>query len=62
MNPLFVILMLIPVVNIVAGILCYNQLAKRFGKGLGYAIGLTFLPFVFMLMLDFGNSTYNQEN
>lgn len=62
MNPLFVILMLIPVVNIVAGILCYNQLAKRFGKGLGYTIGLTFLPFVFMLMLGFGNSTYNQEN
>ena len=34
------------------------KLAKSFGKGIGFAIGLFFLPIVFSFILAFGNSVY----
>ena len=34
------------------------KLAKSFGKGVGFAVGLLFLPVVFSLMLAFGSSVY----
>jgi hypothetical protein len=37
------------------------DLAKAFGHGAGYALGLIFLPFIFMLMLGYGSSTYQLE-
>lgn len=33
-------------------------LAKSFGKGLGFAVGLFFLPNIFKLILGFGKSKY----
>ncbi len=39
----------------------YN-LAKQFGKGIGYTIGLFFLPFIFYPMLGYGSSVYQQED
>lgn len=38
----------------------YN-LAKQFGKSIGYAVGLIFLPFIFFPMLAFGDAVYQQE-
>jgi len=35
------------------------DIAKRFGKGAGFAIGLIILPFVFWPMLAFGDASYN---
>ena len=32
--------------------------AERFGKGFGFALGLTFLPFIFMPMIAFSDSKY----
>ncbi len=40
--------------NIVSSI----KFAKAFGKGGGYAVGLIFIPYVFLLILGFGNATY----
>ena len=37
------------------------DLAKAFGHGVGYALGLIFLPFIFLLILGFGKSTYQLE-
>ena len=34
------------------------DLAKLFGKELGYALGLIFLPFIFLPLLAFGDATY----
>ncbi len=34
------------------------DLAKSFGKGVGFALGLIFLPFVFFPMLGFGSAEY----
>lgn len=52
------ILMLIPLVNIIIIIIVLIELAKRFGKGVGFAIGMLILPFIFYPMLAFGDSKY----
>lgn len=36
----------------------YFQLAKKFGKGTGFAIGNALLPIVFMAILAFGHAEY----
>ena len=52
------ILMLIPLVNIIVIIIVLIEMAKRFGKGVGFAIGMLILPFIFYPMLAFGDSKY----
>ncbi len=52
------LLMLIPCVNIVIDILMSIKLAKAFGKGTGFGIGLIFLPNIFALILGFGDAQY----
>ena len=54
----WLILMLIPLVNVAIAILALVALANRFGKGGGYAVGLIFLPFIFYPMLGFGDAQY----
>ena len=54
----WIILMFIPVVNLVVCIIVSIDIAKKFGKGTGFGVGLTFLPFIFMPMLGFGDATY----
>ncbi|AFC23083.1 DUF5684 domain-containing protein [Saprospira grandis] len=34
------------------------EIAKRFGKGTGFAMGMIFLPFVFLPLLGFGEANY----
>lgn len=48
----------IPVVNFIVLIIHSLKLAKAFGKGTGYGIGLMLLPVIFYPMLAFGNSQY----
>ncbi len=54
----WVILMFIPFVNIIVGLIVLVQLAKTFGKGIGFTLGLIFLPFIFYPILGFGKSVY----
>jgi hypothetical protein len=54
----WLILMLIPLVQIVIAFVVYYDLSKSFGHGLGFAIGLFFLGFIFQLILGFGSSKY----
>jgi hypothetical protein len=54
----WVLLALIPLVGFVIWIIVALDLAKRFGRGTGFATGLVFLPFVFALILGFGSATY----
>jgi hypothetical protein len=55
----WLILMLIPLVNIVIGILALVAVAERFGKGGGFAVGLLLLPIVFYPILGFGSAQYS---
>ena len=52
------ILCLIPIVNIVILIIIFNEISKRFGRGLGTTLGLIFFPFIFWLILGFGDAEY----
>jgi hypothetical protein len=54
----WIILFFIPVVWIIPQILICLALAQVFGKGAGFAIGLIFLPFIFLPILAFDKSKY----
>src|ERR1051325_9185522 len=52
----WVILFLIPIVSFVMSLLVNLDVAKNFGKGAGFGIGLWLLPFVFYPILGFGDA------
>ena len=54
----WVVLMLVPLVNIVIGIMVHLELARSFGKGTGFALGLIFLGMIFFPILGFGSARY----
>lgn len=54
------LLLLIPFVNVVMMVLVCIRLAKDFGKGYGFALGLLFLNTVFTLILGLGSSKYSE--
>ena len=54
----WIILMFVPIANIVVGILAMVGLAANFGKGVGYVLGMLFLPVIFYPMLAFGSAQY----
>ena len=55
------ILCLIPIVNIVILIIILNEISKRFGRGIGTTLGLFFLPFIFWIILGFGDAEYQND-
>lgn len=59
----WVILFLIPFVNIIFVIWISNLLSKSFGKDESFTIGMVLLPFIFYPILGFGDATYvaNEE-
>jgi len=57
----WIILMLIPLVNIVIAILVAIAIAKNFGKSAGFGIGLAFLPFIFYPVLAWGDAQYQPQ-
>jgi hypothetical protein len=54
----WLLLLIIPIVNVVILIIATIELARNFGKGTGFAIGLLLLPAIFYLILGFGSATY----
>jgi hypothetical protein len=52
------ILLLIPFVNIIVLILVLIAFARNFGKGVGFALGMLILPFIFYPVLAFGDARY----
>lgn len=54
----FILLLLIPLVNIVVAIVLSIDLAKSFGKGAGFGLGIALLGFIFYPILGFGDAVY----
>jgi len=54
------VLLIVPVVNIVIAIIVLIDLAKAFGKGVGFALGMLLLGVIFMPILGFGSATYTK--
>ncbi len=57
-NGLKFLLLCIPIVGFIYDIIFSIKLAKAFGKGTGFGIGLFLLPNVFTLILGFGDAEY----
>ena len=58
----WLLLLIIPLVNLVFGFLTMLAFSERFGKSVGYALGMIFLPIIFYPMLAFGEATYTPAN
>ncbi len=56
----WILLFLIPFVNFVIAIIVAFDVAKRFGKEAGFALGLVFLPFIFYPLLAWGDAQYQR--
>jgi uncharacterized membrane protein YhaH (DUF805 family) len=54
----WILLMLIPFVNLIILIILTIDLAKSFGKGVGFGLGLFFLGIIFFPILGFGSAQY----
>ena len=54
----WITLFCVPFVNFIVLIIVFIDLAKSFGKDLGFAIGMVLLSFIFLPMLAFGDSQY----
>lgn len=54
----WLILFFVPIVSFVIAIIVSVDVAKAFGKGVGFALGLIFLGFIFYPVLGFGSAQY----
>ncbi len=54
----WILIFLVPVVNIIFGLIFIHELSKAFGHGIGFTLGLIFLGFIFIPILAFGGSKY----
>lgn len=54
----WLLLMLVPLVNIVIAIYVIHLLSKSFGQGTGFTFGLIFLSFIFYPILGYGGAKY----
>ena len=53
-----ILIVIVPFANIICSIIVIFDLAKSYGKGVGYGFGLLFLPLIFFPMLGFSDAEY----
>lgn len=56
----WLLLFFVPIANIIVGILVIISFAERFGKGVGFVLGLIFLSPIFYAILAFNSSEYQR--
>ncbi|MFZ5554647.1 MAG: DUF5684 domain-containing protein [Bacteroidota bacterium] len=54
----WIVLLLIPFVNIIMLFIIMIEMAKAFGKSAGFGVGLALLGFIFFPILGFGDAQY----
>jgi len=54
----WVFLFLVPIVSLVVLFVMYIDVAKAFGKGAGFGVGMTLLSFIFNPILGFGDAEF----
>ena len=54
----WLVLFLVPFVNFIIQLIVSIDVAKSFGEGTGYGIGIFLLPIIFYPLLGFGDSEY----
>lgn len=56
----WILLLLLPIANFIGLILISLEMAKVFGKGAGFGVGLILLPFIFYPILAFSDAQYKE--
>lgn len=56
----WLILAFIPIVNLILIVTIFD-IARRFGKGIGFGLGMFFLPFIFYPILGFGDAEFSPD-
>ncbi len=56
----YLLLLFVPIANLVIMIIVGIEVAKAFGKGTGFGVGLALLSFVFYPLLGFGDAVYTE--
>lgn len=54
----WLLLFFVPVMNVIAMVIVGVDLARSFGKGVGFGIGLSLFGFIFYPILGFGSARY----
>ena len=54
----WIILLIIPFLGLVIWIIVCNDLSKSYARGAGTTVGLIFLPWLFYMILGFGEAEY----
>jgi hypothetical protein len=54
----WVLLYLIPCVNLIIALIVSIDVARNFGKGTGFGLGLALLPYIFFPILGFSDARY----
>ncbi|RKY11673.1 MAG: signal peptidase I [Planctomycetota bacterium] len=57
----WIVLFFVPIANIIIPIMVNIAIAEKFGKGAGFGIGLSFLGFIFLPILAFGNAQCSNQ-
>ncbi len=57
-NGLYALLLFVPVVDVIVTIITAIKMAKAFGKGTGFGVGLFFFPMICQPILAFGDAKY----
>jgi hypothetical protein len=57
----WLVLLLIPILNIYALYRIHAGVSRAFGRGIGFGLGLTFLGILFFPLLGFGDYQYRQS-
>ena len=57
----WIVLFLIPGVSFIMWIITVAAIASNFGKGVGFVLGMLFLPAIFFPILAFGSAQYIPE-
>lgn len=58
----WLVLLLIPIVNVYALYKIHAGVARAFGRGIGFGLGLTFLGVLFFPLLGFGDYQYRRSS
>lgn len=51
-------LLIIPIISLLPMIYLQHRIAKNFGKGVGFSLGLILIPIIFVPVLAFDDSVY----
>lgn len=54
----WLVLFFVPFANVIIALIMVDDLSRVFGKGIGFSIGLLFLPIIFIPILAFGKAEY----